>query len=77
MTDTEIAARVTEAVLEKAGPQSELISVNIALLTRAEITSVDVAEDRKTKTLLFLSAEARAGDGALIATAASVHKILA
>lgn len=76
MMDSEIAARLTEALVAAAGERAELISAEITILARADIQGdVNVVTDRKTKSLLFLSAEAKAANGERIATAASVHKL--
>jgi hypothetical protein len=76
MMDSEIAARLTEALVAAAGESAELISAEITIVARREISGdVHVSTDRKTKTLLFLSAEAHAADGERVARATSVHKL--
>jgi hypothetical protein len=76
MMDSEIAARLTEALVAAAGDNAELISAEITIIARADIHGdVKVTTDRKTRSLLFLSAEAEDANGERIARAASVHKL--
>lgn len=80
MTDSAIAPRLINALEAAADREAEaktaLVSVNIEMLTRADAGSVSVQLSRKTRTLVFLSADFRSDAGALIATASSVHKVL-
>lgn len=80
MTDSAIAARLINALEatadREAGAKAALVSVNIEMLTRADAGSVSVQLSRKTRTLVFLSADFRSEAGSLIATASSVHKVL-
>ncbi len=75
MSSTTIALQLTEALETLAAREGAggLVSVTIERLAAGDgETTVRVA--RKTRTLLFLSAELR--DGAnLIATASSIHKV--
>lgn len=74
--DSEIAARLTEALVAAAGESAELVSAEIIILARRDISGeVRVSTERKTKTLLFLFGEARDVAGECIATASSVHKL--
>lgn len=73
--DSEIAARLTEALVQAAGDGAELASAEITILARADVRDVQVKTERQTKTLLFLAAEALGASGERIATAASVHKL--
>jgi hypothetical protein len=76
MTDSEIAARLTEALVASAGDGAELVSAEITIVARREISGeVRVSTDRKTKSLLFLSAQAHDASGARVAMATSVHKL--
>lgn len=73
-----MAARLTEALVAAAGTEAELVSAEITILARREMGgAVRVSTTRRTKTLLFLSAEAHDAAGACIASASSVHKLLA
>ena len=79
MTDSAIAARLLNALEaaanREAGQQTALVSVTIDMITRADAGSVTVSVTRKTKSLVFMSAEFVNDAGARIATANSVHKI--
>ena len=79
MIDAEIAARLTEALVEAAnkgaGAATDLVSANITVTRRAEIASIETTLDRKTRSMLFLSADARDANGDHVATASSVHKV--
>lgn len=74
MNDPELAARLIEALNEAAGAGAALVSVEITLLARAEIARIETQTARRTRTLVFQSAEALAANGQRIARAASVHK---
>lgn len=79
MSDAEIAARLTEALVAaahaEAGAETEFVSVNVTLLRRAEIAAIAHTIERRSRTLLFLSAEASDAQGERIAIASSVHKL--
>ncbi len=76
MTDAEIAARLIEALNQAAGGDTALVSVEITMVARAEPGAVNVGLTRKTRTLVFMSAEFTSESGARIATAASVHRVV-
>ena len=80
MTDSAIAARIVNALEagadREAGAQTALVSVTLDMLARADSGSVEAKLVRKTRTLLFMSAEFRTDEGARIAAASSVHKVL-
>ena len=75
MSDAEIAARLVEALNQAAGAQASLVSVEIAVLARGDDARVETKLVRKTRTLMFMSADCVSDAGARIATAASVHKV--
>jgi hypothetical protein len=79
MTDSAIAARLINALEaaanREAGVSTQLVSVNIEMLTRADAGTIETSLVRKTRTLVFLAAEFRTDAGQQIASAASVHKI--
>ncbi len=75
MTDAEIAARLIEALTREAGVGASLVSVSLEMIATSDVADVSVRVERKTRTLLFLSADATGVDGALIAEATSVHKL--
>lgn len=60
---------------EAAGAPAPLVSVTMEFLSEENTADVSAAIVRKTRTLVFASAEAKAKDGALVATAASVHRV--
>ena len=78
MTRAEIAARLTEALTQAAANEAAdavLISVEVAILADADIGDVRARVNRRTKTLLFMSAELIDGAGVAVATASCVHKL--
>ena len=78
MTDSAIAARLINALEaaadREAGQKTALVSVTIDMLKHADAGSVSVSVTRKTKSLVFMSAEFITDGGVRIATANSVHK---
>ena len=81
MTDSAITARLTNALEaaadREAGAKTALVSVTIDMLARADAGRIDVKLVRKTRTLVFMSAEFVSDAGQRIANATSVHKALA
>jgi hypothetical protein len=79
MNAVEIAAALTEALeaaaQREAGAPCALVSVNVELLTAPAPGAPSVTLERKTRTLIFLSAALVGDDGACIASASSVHKV--
>jgi hypothetical protein len=79
MTNAEIAAQLTEALeaaaTEAAGAPTELVSVEVTVLAHAQSGVANTSVTRRTKSLVFMSAEFGSSDGACAATAASVHKV--
>ncbi len=80
MTDSAIAARLVNALEaaadREAGAKTALVSVTIDTLARAAAGQIATRLVRKTRTLVFMSAEFVTDAGARIATASSVHKVL-
>lgn len=80
MTDSAIAARIVNALEagadREAGAQTALVSVTLDMLARADSGAVEAKLVRKTRTLVFMSAEFRTDAGARIVAASSVHKVL-
>jgi acyl-coenzyme A thioesterase PaaI-like protein len=73
-----LAARITEALEAAAAREAAtmLVSITIDMLAPArEAAAITPQLVRKTRTLAFMRVEAHSDDGALIATASSVHKI--
>ena len=81
MTDSAIAARLINALEAAAdrevGAKTALVSVTIDMLARADTGTIETKLVRKTRTLVFMSAEFMSDAGARIANAASVHKVVA
>jgi hypothetical protein len=79
VTDSAIAARLINALEaaadREAGVKTALVSVTIEMLSRADAGTIETHLVRKTRTLVFLSAEFVTDSGAHIATASSVHKL--
>ncbi len=80
MSEADIAARLvdalTSAATREAGNDTALVSVTIDVVASGDASSIEASLTRKTRTLLFMSAELRNEAGQRIATAASVHKAL-
>ncbi|MBX3429484.1 MAG: hypothetical protein KF779_07890 [Hyphomonadaceae bacterium] len=80
MTDSAIAARIVNALESgadrEAGGQTALVSVTIDMLARADAGSIETKLVRKTRTLVFMSAEFYTDAGERIVAASSVHKVL-
>jgi hypothetical protein len=79
MSEADIAARLVDdlaAFAVKTAAHAALASVAIDVLSAGDIALVEVRVERQTRTLLFLSADARDTAGARIASASSVHKLL-
>lgn len=79
MTDSAIAARMVNALESaadrEAGGKTALVSVTLDMLANADAGAIETTLVRKTRTLVFMSAEFRTDAGARIATASSVHKV--
>jgi len=78
MSRAALTARLVEALeaaAVRAAPSAALVSATFDLLTRDEAAAIEARVVRKTRTLLFMSADATGNDGAPVATASSVHKI--
>jgi hypothetical protein len=73
-----VGARIIDALEDAANRETRgataLVSVNVEMLAPASAGQVVVSVTRKTRTLIFLRADFRAGD-ATIAIANSVHKV--
>lgn len=80
MTPSAIAAKLIEALASaadgEAGGPTGLVSVAIEVLTEGAEATIETALVRKTRTLVFMNAEARSETGERIVTASSVHKVL-
>lgn len=78
MSTAEVARGMTEALETAATREAPcaLVSVTVDVVSEPRAGSITTALTRKTRTLLFLSADLKDQAGALIATANSVHKVL-
>lgn len=80
MTDAQLAALLVDALntaaTREAGAETALVSVNFDMLAPAASGAIEVVLQRKTRTLVFMKAEARNAAGEPIAAASSVHKVL-
>ena len=80
MSESDIAARLVDALTataaREAGSATALVSVTIDVVASGDAGSIEATLVRKTRTLVFMSAELRTAAGDRIATAASVHKIV-
>lgn len=80
MSDATLAARFVEALesaaAREAGAPTALVSITIDVMTPANDAVAEATLVRKTRTLVFMSAEAINRDGARCAAASSVHRIL-
>ena len=80
MTDAEIAASLISALESaadrEAGAKTALVSVAIDMLARADAGRIETSVVRKTRTLVFMSAQFVRESGGKIATASSVHKVV-
>jgi hypothetical protein len=79
VTDSAIAVRIINALEaaadREAGAKTALVSVTIEMLGPADTGSIEVSLTRKTRTLVFLTADFSNESGGRVAIASSVHKI--
>jgi hypothetical protein len=79
VTDSAIAARLINALEQaadrEAPAKTALVSVTIDMLARADAGMIETRLVRKTRTLVFMSAEFVSDTGAKVAAASSVHKV--
>jgi hypothetical protein len=80
MTEAAIAAKLIEALASaadrEAGGATGLVSVTIDVLAEQPDAVIETTLVRKTRTLVFMTAEVRSSAGARVITASSVHKVL-
>lgn len=81
MSDEDVIARLVTALRREAdraaGARATLVSVAIEVMSENESGDIFAHIVRKTKTLVFATAELRDAAGAVLATASSVYKISA
>ena len=80
MTQSAIAAKLIDALTaaadREAGSATGLVSVTIDVLAENLDGAIETTLVRKTRTLVFMSADARSSAGQRSVTASSVHKVL-
>ena len=80
MSEASIASRLIEAAVacaaDAAHTRAPLVSVSMEFLSEGDAGSIAATVTRKTRTLVFVHAEAKSADGARLVTADSVHKVL-
>ncbi len=79
MSDAVLSARLLDAMAGAAAQdaQTALVSVTIEVLNQGELAHVTAKVVRKTRTLVFMSADAQTSDGKKLAAASAVYKVLA
>lgn len=78
MTNAEVARLLTEALESQAREEAmaaQLVMLSVEYVSAGQAGEIATKATRKTRTLLFLEAELRAGDQTLIARASSVHAL--
>lgn len=80
MNEAAVSARIIDALAQVASNEARgpapLVSVAIEYVSaNGGAPIIDVKTERRTKTLIFLSAEASTSSGERVASATSVHKI--
>mgnify|MGYP000564594708 CR=1 FL=1 len=73
-TSAQMIAALKSCANEGAGAEAPMVSVTMEFLRDASHADIATAVARKTRTLIFVTAEATA-DGERVATASSVHKV--
>lgn len=79
VSDSALTASLVSALEVAAEQETEvraaLVSVTIEMLRRGDAQAFEASLVRKTRTLVFMRAEARNAAGDVLATASSVHKL--
>mgnify|MGYP001174130485 CR=1 FL=1 len=80
MSEASVASRLIEAAIayaaEAANTRAPLVSISLEFLSEGDVANVAATITRKTRTLVFVHAEATSRDGARLVTADSVHKVV-
>lgn len=80
MSDAEIAAQLIDALTvaanREAGAPTALVSATIDIVAPSDTGVTSASLTRKTKTLIFMSADFLSEGGTHIATANSVHRLM-
>ena len=79
MSDAELSARLLDAMAVAAAKdaQTALVSLTMEVLDQGDLAHVEAKVVRKTRTLVFMSADAQTSDGKKLAAASAVYKVLA
>jgi len=79
MSDAELSARLLDAMASAAAQDARtaLVSMTMEVLNQGELAHVEAKIVRKTRTLVFMSADAQTSDGTKLAAASAVYKVLA
>ena len=79
MSDAELSARLLDAMAVAAAKdaQTALVSLTMEVLNQGDLAHVEAKVVRKTRTLVFMSADAHTSDGKKLAAASAVYKVLA
>lgn len=79
MSDAELSARLLDAMAVAAAKdaQTALVSLTMEVLNQGDLAHVEAKVVRKTRTLVFMSADAQTSDGKKLAAASAVYKVLA
>jgi len=78
MSDAELSARLLDAMASAAAQDARtaLVSLTLEVLDQGELARVDATVVRRTRTLVFMSADAQTSDGKKLAAASAVYKVL-
>lgn len=80
MSEAALASRLVaalgEAAAREAGASAPLVSVTIEVIDVNADAAIEARIVRRTRTLVFVSAECVSADGVRTAVASSVHKIV-
>lgn len=78
MSDAELSARLLDAMAGAAArdARTALVSMTMEVLNQGDLARVETKVVRKTRTLVFMSADAQTSDGKKLAAASAVYKVL-
>ncbi len=78
MSAAEIAAALVAKLDETARAEGSVVLASVAMetLSQEPVARIEASVQRKTRTLIFTAAEAFAANGARVATASAIHRIV-
>lgn len=76
MNDADLSARLLYAMAAANDVHAALVSTTIDVLAQGAVARVEAKLVRKTRTLAFVSAEALSAEGARLASASAVYKLI-